>query len=54
MRGGCPQKSNAPMYIVPVVNGIAMRDRKVILYTETGVKCEMSIETFRTIGGNGK
>ena len=33
---------------------VAMRDRIVFLYTETGVKCTMSIETFRTIGGNGK
>ena len=33
---------------------VAMRDRIVFLYTETGVKCKMSIETFRTIGGNGK
>ena len=31
---------------------VAMRDRRVFLYTESGVKCVMSIETFRTVGGN--
>ena len=28
---------------------VAMRDRQVFLYTESGVKCKMSIETFRTV-----